>query len=1492
MFFGSNKIICQDYPSEFILDKTVAKEYFRQFGKLKRLVFKPKLRLCSVEYADEKSYQNALYNAGEYKGVNFKVSAEKSPEVKKKKVVARTDPIWLDKNEIQDELAAMAGNASKRYNTADGILRSGVDSINSLQESSKPDKSLKLKRVWKSEVPTHKKKIREHFSASISKEKMELVNLVLSQAFSVEDKYKILDARDKLIRAKLKKSGHVNHSATVGTCPDMCPEKERMMRETQHQVALYEQEQNGKCMDQRKAVKQYSRSSADQESPLPHELRPVSILQMTMCYLMNNIMDLCDSNDVNIAEWFHFLWDRTRGIRKDITQQELCCQGAVELVEQCARFHIHCSARLVSEDPSVFDQKINTENLTKCLQTLKYMYHDLQLKGETCPNEAEFRAYVILLNLNDGNFMWEVQELPQHIQKSNEVQFALKVYSALDKNNYVGFFKLVYSTTYLNACLLMRYFVQVRITAIKTLLKCYLPRASKTTYPLSELKHLLAFDDIETTTDFMETCGISINEEKTHVILEKNTFVLPEFPYVLDRSLIVVESKKTNSVGRMVCGRDIPSNSFENHMPQNSFDQKGYLSCKDIVEESELEQTKLKLLVELDESLKSEETDSSSQNIMFGKEDIDSNTLSHIEVAKALPFSSVFKQDTSLSKDNVSIFGKHLETSKEVHNIFGPAQLQKPHLSQDQTDFGLPVKTNTNLPKAYDTNIWQQRPSTSNFSQSKSLFAPETQVQAVKPGTKKGGFPFNLLPASDQKVTNVFSSPSPMPVHQFFAHDKSKNITQSTTLHSLPDKKPEGIEEISPVNKNENVEDSNNALSKINEEIIENKRKLEELKRQEELEILKKNEEEKLKELKRKKQQEELKKRMVKLQKEEEMAKELEIINTVKNVMESIITKVESDICNEKIEALNGRIKNRILKKILKSWHTTVLSNKRKRKAIDCSPVWVNTKTLKQSAEELHTSSQDLTLQFMKRYKFGKPFDIEVCIDDSISRLNIFQLTYSTLNQRFYDLTGISQKNIFWKLLVSLPDDRELPNGLRRIEENLTRLFDWKDQNGRTLLVEKVKCNATESMTYCIEKQKGTNVKEYDANGIIFIAKDFNPNLQRRIFENLKGFGVFTKVPIVILLQDYNKNEKCNLDTLIEEKILTDFVILSENLTPHGLTTLVEQGLVFLASKVEKQPPLELDTLNSFIQKYLCSEIWKRANSFSKWNSHYKSCLQSPNIVLGLYNEALARLKKIILNKSCKEYAEFPEVFQEYLNSEIPDFLPCHYQYFPKFWREQTYSDKLENILKGLSLPKWQQQWPCSNESELEVNVSKYCARVFKKPEKPFYKIMSILLRNVDPNLNFEDITKVLWTDVVELLGLEKLGEIDLSLNNTEFENRSVYNQFFVVYDTKTLENYNLSDWFYINNPTINRIVKEQLCKERDKIPSDRVNTVVSHEEIENVISRGEKQLANRKSDSSEILKGLAEFNALLQDLETSIVIHRKISSKIEENLKKAIEDK
>ena len=61
-------------------------------------------------------------------------------------------------------------------------------------------------------------------------------------------------------------------------------------------------------------MKEYSRSSADQEVPLPHDLRPAPVLEMTMMYLLKSIADTGNQN--NWEEWYDFLWSRMRGIRK------------------------------------------------------------------------------------------------------------------------------------------------------------------------------------------------------------------------------------------------------------------------------------------------------------------------------------------------------------------------------------------------------------------------------------------------------------------------------------------------------------------------------------------------------------------------------------------------------------------------------------------------------------------------------------------------------------------------------------------------------------------------------------------------------------------------------------------------------------------------------------------------------------------------------------------------------------------------------------------------------------------------------------------------------------------------------------------------------------------------------------------------------------------------------------------------------------------------
>lgn len=92
-------------------------------------------------------------------------------------------------------------------------------------------------------------------------------------------------------------------------------------------------------------------------------------------------------------------------LEQDITQQHLCDPLTVSLIEKCTRFHIHCAHFMCEEPMSSFDAKINNENMTKCLQSLKEMYQDLRNKGVLCASEAEFQGYNVLLNLNKGDIL-------------------------------------------------------------------------------------------------------------------------------------------------------------------------------------------------------------------------------------------------------------------------------------------------------------------------------------------------------------------------------------------------------------------------------------------------------------------------------------------------------------------------------------------------------------------------------------------------------------------------------------------------------------------------------------------------------------------------------------------------------------------------------------------------------------------------------------------------------------------------------------------------------------------------------------------------------------------------------------------------------------------------------------------------------------------------------------------------------------------------------
>ena len=87
-------------------------------------------------------------------------------------------------------------------------------------------------------------------------------------------------------------------------------------------------------------------------------MRPIETLELSMDFLMSEVADDNVSTGSELLRWFDFLWNRTRAIRKDITQQQLVSERVVALIEKCARFHIFSGYRLAPLSPQ-FDQRLN-----------------------------------------------------------------------------------------------------------------------------------------------------------------------------------------------------------------------------------------------------------------------------------------------------------------------------------------------------------------------------------------------------------------------------------------------------------------------------------------------------------------------------------------------------------------------------------------------------------------------------------------------------------------------------------------------------------------------------------------------------------------------------------------------------------------------------------------------------------------------------------------------------------------------------------------------------------------------------------------------------------------------------------------------------------------------------------------------------------------------------------------------------------------------------
>ncbi|KAF2231928.1 hypothetical protein EV356DRAFT_451069, partial [Viridothelium virens] len=326
----------------------------------------------------------------------------------------------------------------------------------------------------------------------------------------------------------------------TGTCQDMCPEYERVGRIVQKDVWKEEWDPARlpeKVVDEKRMVKKFRRAAAGLEEQLPSDLRPPPILQKTVDYLFNNLIN----EKPALRSIHHFVWDRTRAIRNDFSIQQLTrlpdVRIAIDCYERIARFHILSLHQLAQSDKpyDTYDAYQEREQLDRTFLSLMQYYDDNRHIYQA-PNEAEFRAYCILFQIQDPDldFGDTLQALPSNISQDPRVRTAFELYVAaanvrVSQNvlklrrscltveaNWARFWSLVQSTStsYLMGCVAEIYFTVIRKTALVELCRAYY-RGGKVKvedWTLNKLVDTLAFDDESEAQTFCDQHGFTLAE--------------------------------------------------------------------------------------------------------------------------------------------------------------------------------------------------------------------------------------------------------------------------------------------------------------------------------------------------------------------------------------------------------------------------------------------------------------------------------------------------------------------------------------------------------------------------------------------------------------------------------------------------------------------------------------------------------------------------------------------------------------------------------------------------------------------------------------------------------------------------------------------------------------------------------------------------------------------------------------------------------------------
>ncbi|XP_069680940.1 SAC3 domain-containing protein 1 isoform X1 [Periplaneta americana] len=307
-----------------------------------------------------------------------------------------------------------------------------------------------------------------------------------------------------------------------GTCTDMCPARERRLREREGLLHILELPEGCRLHPPPKAnpqltVKSFSRSAAGQLAPRRDELRPPAVLQKTVHYLLK---DVAQRQEVDWCVVYDFVFDRLRAVRQDLVIQGLNPKHGIMILEPIVRFHCYAGYRLCSQPASKFDATINHTHLLECLTRLLVLYDEVQQCCHVSEERREMEALYLLVALGDGQALTRALQLPTKLRRRGVVHTALVMSLAMWNGNYARVCALIPQLPPLLMCAAALQLPNIRRRALQVMSHAYSCR--NLTFPLDALQSLLLYRSCKETASDCQRHGFTV--EGSSVVFSRAAF--------------------------------------------------------------------------------------------------------------------------------------------------------------------------------------------------------------------------------------------------------------------------------------------------------------------------------------------------------------------------------------------------------------------------------------------------------------------------------------------------------------------------------------------------------------------------------------------------------------------------------------------------------------------------------------------------------------------------------------------------------------------------------------------------------------------------------------------------------------------------------------------------------------------------------------------------------------------------------------------------------